>query len=265
MTDFDLIVRHFPKREDIRIHPIADVHLGAQECMEKAWGQFCNSILNDPNAYVILLGDLINNSTRNSVGAGVYTDIYSPREQKKRMAEALTPIRDRVIACVSGNHERRSGKDVDDDVTADILVLCKLDLEDVYREDMAFVKIQIGETGNTRCGSQNPTYCLAVCHGAGGGMLTGGSVNRFERFGYVLSGVDALIAGHVHKPFVTQPARINVDLHNNKVTIQPFKVISCTSWLEYGGYAMQKMFLPSSHSLQVITLRGNRKEIKVEM
>ena len=259
-----MIIKHFPANDDIRIYPVGDIHLGAEECMEKEWQQFCNSILNDPHAYLVLVGDLVNNSTRNSIG-NVYRDVYSPREQKKRMAEALTPLRDRILACVSGNHERRSSKEVDDDVTADILVLCKLDLEDIYRENLAFLKIQIGEKNHNRCGSLNPTYCLAVSHGSGGGMLTGGSVNRFERFGYVLSGIDALIAGHVHKPFVTQPARLIVDPHNNKVRVEPFKVISCTSWLEYGGYAAQKMLLPSSHALQVMTLRGNKKEIRVEM
>ena len=265
MTDFDLIVRRFEKNEDIHIYPIADVHLGAQECLEREWKQFCEDILKDPNAYVVLVGDLINNSTRHSIGAGVYTDIYSPREQKKRMADALTPLKDRILACVAGNHERRSAKEVDDDAMADILCLCKLDLEDVYRENMAFLKLQFGEAGHNRDGKVNPTYVLAVTHGAGGGMLTGGSVNRFERFSYILSGIDALIAGHNHKPFVTQPARLVVDPFNNKVKVVPFKVLSCSSWLEYGGYAMQKMLLPSSHALQMMTLRGNKKEIKVEM
>jgi hypothetical protein len=49
------------------------------------------------------------------------------------------------------------------------------------------------------------------------------------------------------------------------VSTQPFKVVSMTSWMTYGGYAAQKMLLPTSHAPQIITLRGNRKEIRVEM
>jgi predicted phosphodiesterase len=71
-----------------------------------------------------------------------------------------------------------------------------------------------------------PTYNLVVTHGAGGGILTGGAVNRGERFGYVIDGMDALIVGHTHKPFTTQPGKIKIDPHNNLVTIKPFKVIS---------------------------------------
>ena len=260
MDDFKLIIKKFTTPNDIHLYPIADVHLGAEECMEREWGQFCNDILNDPCAYITLGGDLVNNSTRNSVGNGVYRDIYSPREQKKRIAEALMPLRDRILCAVEGNHEARSSKESDDSITYDIL--CKLDLEHVYREHMAFVKIAYDIPGKN--GKKSPTYVLCVTHGTGGGM-TGASVNRNEKYGYMLSGVDALITGHCHKPFVTQPSRINVDAHNNKITLVPFKVCSATSWLSYGGYAMQKMLMPSSYALQMMTLSGDHKEIKVTM
>lgn len=77
--------------------------------------------------------------------------------------------------------------------------------------------------------------------------------------------MDALIVGHSHKPFVTQPGKISVDTHNNKISIKPFKVVTSTSWMDFGGYAAQKMLLPSSHALQTITLCGTKKEITVTM
>ena len=260
LSDFELITHHFPENKDILIFPISDVHLGAAEHMEREWAEFCRQIKETPNAYIVLGGDLINNATRNSV-SNVFEETMRPREQKKLIAEMLTPIRDRVLCAVSGNHERRSGKDVDDDPTYDIM--CKLDLEHIYRENMAFVKVRFGKVDFN--GGHNPTYMLAVMHGAGGGVLTGGAVNRNERFGYVIDGADCLIVGHTHKPFVTQPSKIKIDPYNNKVDIKPFKVVSSTSWLNYGGYAAQKMLLPSSHAPQVITLCGKRKNIKVTM
>ena len=260
LSDFEIITHHFPENRDILLFPISDVHLGASEHMEKEWADFCRQIEETPNAYIILGGDLINNATRNSV-SNVFEETMRPREQKKVIAEMLTPIRDRILCAVSGNHERRSGKDADDDPTYDIM--CKLDIEHLYRENMAFVKIQIGsKEGN---GEKNPTYVLTVTHGAGGGILTGGAVNRNERFGYVVDGMDCLIVGHTHKPFVTQPSKVKIDPFNNKVSIKPFKVVSSSSWLNYGGYAAQKRLLPSSHAPQTITLCGNRKDIKVTM
>lgn len=260
LHDFEMITHEFPNRDDITIIPISDVHLGAREHRSQDWIDFCTRVATHPNVYVMLGGDLINNATRSSV-SNVFDDTMRPSEQKKLMAKMLEPIRDKILCCVSGNHERRSGKDVDDDPTYDIM--CKLDLEHLYRENMVFVKIRIGNP--CLSGMTNPTYSIVVTHGAGGGIYTGAAVNRNERFGYVIDGMDCLIVGHTHKPTISQPSKIFIDTHNNKISMKPFKVISATSWLDYGGYAAQKMLLPTSHALQTVTLRGKRKEIIVTM
>lgn len=259
LSDFELITHHFPDRNDITIYPISDVHLGAAEHMTREWELFCQRVVNEPNSYLILGGDLLNNCTRSSV-SNIYTETLRPREAKKIMVAMLEPLRDKILCAVSGNHERRN-RDVDNDITYDIM--CKLDLEWVYRENIAFVKIQMGKPRGD--GKKNPTYILTVTHGSGGGILTGGAVNRNERFGYVLDGSDALIVGHTHKPFVTQPSKIKIDAQNNRASIKPFKVVSMTSWLGYGGYAAQKMLLPTSHAPQTITLCGKRKLMTVTM
>ena len=258
--DFSLIIKHIPNNRDIRIYPVADLHLGAAECMETKWREFLKLILEDPDAYIVCLGDLMNNATRSSV-SNIFEETMRPREQKRLLVEMLTPLRDKILCAVPGNHERRSGKDADDDPMYDIM--CKLDLEEVYRENIAFLKIQFGEVNGY--GVQNPTYTLVAAHGTGGGMLTGGAVNKAERFGCAIDGADALILGHTHKPFVTQPGKIKIDPHNNQVTVRPFKVVTATSWLEWGGYAAAKMLLPSSHAPQVLTLSGNRKEMSIKM
>lgn len=259
LNDFELISHSFPKGTDVTILPVSDVHLGASEHMERDWQDFCDKVLKSPNIYITLGGDLINNGTKTSV-TNCFDEKYRPREQKRIMVEMLMPIKDRILCSVSGNHERRN-KDVDDDPAYDIM--CKLDLEHLYRENMAFVKISIGDQSMN--GKYRPTYCLCVTHGSGGGVLTGSAVNRNERFAYVIDGLDCLIVGHTHKPFVTQPSKIKIDPFNNKVSFRPFKVVSSTSWLSYGGYAAQKMLLPSSFAPQTITLTGNHKEIIVTM
>lgn len=266
LPDFELIQHTFLGGHDITIIPIYDVHLGSPECQEQAFIQFINSVATTPDVYLILGGDLIDNGTRSSVGSAVFKQTMSPSQQKKQMANILAPVKDRILCLIPGNHERRSGKDADDDPVYDIA--CKLDIEDRYRENIAFVKIQLGKDSGNRVrvdGRKRPAYCLTVVHGAGGGILTGASVNRSERFGYVIDGMDALIVGHTHKPFTTQPGKIKIDPFNNCVSIKPFKVISATSWLEYGGYAAQKMLLPSTHCLSTLTLRGKKKEMIVTM
>lgn len=260
MHDFDMIIHKFPERPDLHLYFIADVHYGAKEHMVAEWEDFCGHLLDDLSAYVILGGDLINNATRTSV-SNIFDETMRPREQKKVMCDMLRPLKDRILCILPGNHEGRSGKDADDDPMYDIAA--KLDLEDYYRENIAFVKIQMGSLNGN--GGHNPTYVLVVTHGAGGGMLTGGVVNRNERFAYALDGADALLVAHSHRPLVTQPGKICIDAHNNQVKIRPFKTIVATSWLEWGGYAAKKMLLPTTHSKQLITLYGKRKEITVTM
>ena len=90
-------------------------------------------------------------------------------------------------------------------------------------------------------------------------------MNRNERFGYTIDGLDMLIVGHSHKGVVTQPSKLVFDCQNNRISQKPFKVVTSTSWLEYGGYAAQKMLLPSSFAKQTVRLCGDHKEILVTM
>lgn len=228
--------------------------------MEQEFLSFIDMVKNTPNVYLVLGGDLINNATKSSVSS-CFEDRYRPSDQKKQMTKILEPVADRILCGVPGNHEARSGKDADDDPLYDIM--CKLDIEDLYRENIAFVRIKMGDNQKGH-GSGNPSYTLAVVHGSGGGIYTGGAVNKNERFAYVLDGVDALIVGHTHKPAVTAPAKISVN-HKGEISVSTMKVITATSWLQYGGYAARKMLLPAGHTLQTMTLRGKKKEIVVTM
>ena len=261
LPDFEMIQHQFWGGHDITIIPVSDVHLGSPECREQEFINFIDTVSKTENTYLVIGGDLIDNGTRSSV-TNPFRATMPPSQQKREMANILEKVHDRILCFVPGNHERRSGKDADDDPVYDIAA--KLDLENLYRENIAFMKIQLGKQ-RAKDGKSRPTYVLAVTHGSGGGILTGAGVNRNERFGYTIDGLDALIVGHTHKPYVTQPGKISVDAHNNLITIKPFKVISSTSWVDFGGYAAQKMLLPSTHCPNIITLRGKGKELIVSM
>lgn len=242
--DFEMIVHRFPF--DITVYPIADVHYGALMHDKQKWYEFCKLIEAQDNAYVILNGDLVNNNIRSAVGSP-FDDFERPREQKNKMVEMLSPIKDKILCMTGGNHERRSMKDADDDVTYDIAA--KLNIEDLYRPNIAFMKIGIGkrikENGRV---SPSATVVIAVTHGAGGGIYTGATVNRNERFGNVIDNLDCLVVGHTHKATVTRPSKIVCDVRTNKVYTRDYLVVSCTSWQKYGDYAVQKMLLPTSVS-----------------
>lgn len=238
LNDFDLITHQFPS--DITIYPVADVHLGAVEHCESAWLDFLKRVEKE-NAYLILAGDLLNNSVRSAGFANPFDEAIRPREAKRRMVEHLKPVKDRILCVVTGNHERRTYRDDDQDLTYDICT--KLDIEQVYRENVAYMAISLGKRASEN--KPEATYTFCVLHGAGGGIYTGAAVNRNERFGNIINGLDCLVAGHVHKGFISKPSKICIDTSNKVVTMKHYVVISCVSWLNYGGYAARAMLLPS--------------------
>ena len=239
LSDFDVIVRRFDSA--IKIACISDVHYGAIGHREKEWKKFIRMVQEDPNLYLVLGGDLINNNTRSSVGSP-WEDVVRPRDKKTHMVEMLKPIKDRILCCVSGNHERRSLKDADDDVMYDIMA--KLDLEEVYRPNAAFMKIQFGKR-HGKSEKASATYTFAVTHGSGGGQ-TGSAVNRNERWGSNVDGIDCVVSGHTHKGAVSKPMKMVFDPHNDKILFKQFVSIICVSWQEYVDFPLQKMMNPST-------------------
>ena len=251
-----LIVKKFPERRNIKIYPIADVHLGAIECREELWQKFCRMILADKDSYLILAGDLINNNIRTSLGSP-FEQVYRPRTQKQLMVEYLKPIRDRILCMVGGNHEARTAKDTDSSPAYDIAA--KLDLEDVFREDIAFLKIPFGDSKSN--GQVNPCYTLCVVHGNGSSIYTTNAAMRAERFGMSIDGCDCIISAHIHKPQDFPVGKYVIDKFNNQVTIKPFEVFVCTSWLANSPYAVKKLYTPVVFSLKHLELYGKKKAI----
>ena len=179
--------------------------------------------------------------------------------QKQVVAEQLAPLKDRILCGVPGNHERRSQRDCDCSPSYDIM--CKLNLEHLYRENIAFVRIKMGDYKGA--GQHNPCYMLAITHGASGGALPGSTLNKSINFANSLDGCDVFICGHAHKPSIAPPAKIVIDGQHGMAFIKPFYIVNATAWMDYGGYAAQKMLLPSSIAPQVITLFGRKKKVAV--
>lgn len=259
LHDFDMISHNFPG--EITIYTIADVHLGAMEHAESAWQSFVKRIEQE-DAHLIIAGDMINNSTRGTKFANPFDEVLRPREAKRRMVEYLKPIADRVLCYVGGNHEARTAKDSDQDLSFDICA--KLGIEHLYRENIAFMSIGVGKR-NTENKSL-ATYTFAVAHGSGGGVLTGSALNKSERFaGQVLEGVDCIVTGHVHKGFISHPSKIVVDPRARRVSVRTYYVVSCESWLNYGGYAAKAMLTPAEianpQQLRLVANKDNKRII----
>lgn len=229
--------------DTISILPISDVHYGAVEHNRKKWEKFLESVLERENVYLVLHGDLINNATRSSV-SDIFTETCRPSDQKRKMAEYLYPVKDRILCAVEGNHEFRSGKDVDDDPMEDIMA--RLGLCDLYSPIDIFLKVGIGYRNKEigPAGRTEHVYTFMVMHGAGGGATTGASVNRNEKYLTYWEGVDCLISGHTHKPSHTKPVHMIFDSSTGEVRQRVMNQVCTASWMDYGGYPIKKMLPP---------------------
>lgn len=229
LDDHQPIIHRLDGRS-IRIWAIADVHIGAKECDLDGFRRFLGRIAQDPDSYIVLVGDMLNNGVKDSM-TNVYEELIPPHAQIDKCAELLEPLKDRILGAVGGNHEARSRKAVDLDPM--YAVMCILGKQHLYRQNMAFMRV-ILERGKTRDG-----YSLLLVHGK--------SERAKRNFAYSLEGVDAIISGHVHNGAIEKPARLCFTTRN-RVVIKPLVSITATSWLEYGGYAAAALYRPAATS-----------------
>lgn len=265
LNDF-LPIRHsFPVdkfTDGFTIIPLSDVHYGSQEFNEVKWHKAVQRIQDDPNCYCILVGDLIDNGLKNSV-TNIYEQTATPRQQKEWLYKELLPIKDKVLCSVGGNHERRSAKDADDDPLYD--VLARLGIEHLYRSNIAFMAITFTYKFQG-ADKARMTYAFAVTHGSGGGMYIGSSANRVQNYGMAVEGIDAIVTGHTHKPVTFPVGKLVFDTQAKTVMQKQFTVVVASSFLDHGGYPVQKLLTPTATVLTEIRLAVNnssQKELRV--
>jgi len=89
---------------------VGDLHYRALGCDVKYFEGTIDYI-KKTNTAIILTGDMMENATRYSVGAGVYEQYIPPMEQLYDVCEMLSPIKKQILAVISGNHEYRTLKE----------------------------------------------------------------------------------------------------------------------------------------------------------
>lgn len=172
------------------IIPLSDLHIGDKFFNEKKYLKMIDWIKNTENIYVTLGGDLINNAIIGSV-SDTYGEVKTPTQAKGWCVESLKPIKKRILGVVKGNHENRSKKLADWDITQDIA----RELEVEYGEESLYLNIKLGNYKN--CGRVN--YTMYLTHGTGGGGSPGGRANAIYKANKIVL-ADLYVMGHVHNP-----------------------------------------------------------------
>lgn len=258
LDDFQTISYQFKDADYVKLYPVFDVHVGSTQFNEKRWLNFIDQIKNEPNSYLIIGGDLMDNGLRTSI-ANPFEQTMRPADQKIYLAETLKPITDKILCGVSGNHEYRSVKEADENPLYD--VFAKLNIEDKFRENGAFVFItkQVKDTRH----SNRPVYSLLTMHGSGAAGTVGGGVNKQIKYAHSIEGVDIVVTGHTHKPVVAPDGKLVIDKNHRTVTQHNLYTVVATSWMQYGGYGMRGQYAPGAVVFQNIVLDLNNFNIRI--
>lgn len=246
----------------IEIHTFADLHIGDVHCDIEKIHERINAVKDKENAFVILNGDICNNATKTSVSDS-YAEEIPPMEQLERFVSLFEPIKDKILAVTSGNHENRTYNKEGIDITA---VACKqLGIEDKYVKTGALVFVKFGRGkrgGNNRVSKQ--LYTIYCTHGSGGGRKEGAKAIRLADMANIVD-ADVFIHSHTHLPMVMKQGFYRVDRLNGSVKKVDKLFVNTSAMLNYGGYGEAFEFKPSSKDCPIIYLYGKQRRMEAKL
>ena len=235
----------------LEIEIFSDLHLGSKKCDYKEIQRRVERVKDNAHVYAIILGDVLNNSTKTSVG-DVYEDELTPMEQVKKAAVLFEPIKHKILGICSGNHERRSYKT--DGVDLLYFMAAELGIADKYDYCSCLLFIRFGDSYQHR----KLCYTLYMTHGDGqGGRTVGGKANGLQRRGQIID-ADIIVTGHTHAPISFRDCCYSVNYQNSTVTKKEQLFVNASATLDYEEYAELYGMKPSSKVSPVIVLDGTK-------
>jgi predicted phosphodiesterase len=246
--------------ESLEIIPIGDVHEGEEMFDLDLFDGLIRYILEKPNRYVILNGDLLNNAIKTSV-----SDTYgnnNPEEEIGTIVFRLSQIKDRILAMGSGNHEERTLKLTGIDPSRYLAV--RLGIEERYSSNsfMLFVTLGHFRTPNKYNNYAN-VYSIFVQHGYGGGKKNGSKLNNLNDSDQIVSNADLYIMGHTHTPIANVKSSFVADTRHGTIKRQNKYFLMHNAFMRFGGYGLRFGYSPAATEITYATLSGTKKKISL--
>jgi predicted MPP superfamily phosphohydrolase len=242
----------------IRIKPISDAHLGNVFCSVRELRNEVAKIADTPNEYVILPGDWLELTTKNSVG-DIWGQNLTPWQQIELAAEILRPVKDRILCACDGNHELRAYKYDGLMPMRSILGHLGFTQEEVDAKHSASGMLLFVNMAIENYGQRRTTFTLYSRHGSGGGRRMGGKANKMEDMKQEVL-ADIYILSHTHQqmafPTGTMIALPDPSPH---MTLMKHLHVNSGSFLSWGGYAVQYGFPPSVTGCPFIEMHAYRQ------
>jgi len=247
--DLSIIVRRYPEEwSKLRIYAIGDLHVGAQGFNESAVKKKIQIVKDDPNAALVICGDLGDFGLKNSK-TNVYQATMQPQEQQEYLYELFQPVKDKISAACPGNHEERLVRETG--INPLLTLCCRLGCEDAYRENMAITKYVFGRQSNKQ---SNVFY----------GLTTHGTTrNKHKKFIACFDGIDFAVSGHTHTPEYSPHGKIRIERTHGVARHVPYKEIVVDANVEPSGYGLKHEYEiappPELQYLELCAYRDNER------
>jgi len=198
-----------------------DWHLGYPTCLFDDLKENLDYCLSH-RIYLLLMGDLMEAGTRDSVGDSVFKQILDPQSQIERIIELLLPLSEAglVLGLYRGNHENRILKTTGMDPAK---IICRI-LRIPYLGGAMWNLFYVG----------NQSYKIYALHGKSGARMLWTKVKAVSDIAQNVAPNAHIVAmGHVHENVVVERDFMDVSAKRKKV-VQPKRFICLTG--HYLGY-----------------------------
>jgi len=238
------------KSDKAYLIPIGDIHIGDKMCNYEALQSHIDWVLNEPDAYIVGIGDWLNVATRSSKSSPFQQDL-TLQEQVEKCIKLFMPVKHKIIGMVSGNHEQR----LED--------LCGYDPLSPIAHALNIPYWGVCAVGCLVVGKKRPiAYTMFVHHTTGGGNTVGAKLNRIDKLRGIVSNCDLYMGGHNHQLGTIPVLTRTVDVIHKKVIEKRQMLVDCGSFLNWeDGYAERMMLQPAKLGCPRIRLNGDKRDI----
>lgn len=233
--------------------PFSDWHYGNKYCKIDELERNLEWAYDNKNVYLFLNGDLIESKTKSKRDEGVFTQL-NPQNQLDYVLSHLKPFADekRIIGMTNGNHENSITNETGIDITS----IMANELGVPYMKNGGFFVMKVGKQ----------LYKFYICHGSSNATLPYTKIKAALNLGAFISGVDAIIYGHVHDLQDHTQEIYYPDSRTKSIKTKKVHYILSGHYLDYlNSYAQMKGMRPSATGTPKIKMRGEIYQLRVSL
>ena len=246
-----------PEFREIEIMPVADYHWADPNSDHDRILEDIAHIRDTENCFCVLNGDLMNCAIKSSI-SDCYSETVSPMDELRACVDLFSPIKDKILGVVPGNHEARHYRTNGLDITE--LMCRQLGIVDRYSPTTALLFIRFGKLTLKEHG-RKVVYTLYLSHGNGGGRKEGGRIQRLIDLSTVVD-ADIYVVGHTHLPAMYKDSFARPNCANSSITYGTRLYVNTSAKLNWGGYGEVMGFKPPCTDTPIIHLSGTKKEMR---